>query len=109
GATTEDLVIGEGQYGIGGRDSRSHADIGSIEKFSAPGWQCGLSIVGGIIRADKDLVEIAMGGASAAVNADLAGDVAATNVGLGGGIYYAELAGVGLAAIFRALHEDLRS
>src|SRR5205085_12082420 len=56
-----------------------------------------------------DLVDVAVAGARAAVNADLAGDVAAADVGLGGGIHNAELAGVGLAAIFRALHEDLRS
>src|SRR5205823_681159 len=87
---------------------RSHPDIGSIEKSSAPSWQCCLRVIAGIVGPNKDLVEIAMGGASAAVDADLAGDVATADVGLGGGVYHAELAGVGLAAIFRALHEDLR-
>src|SRR5205085_11033572 len=67
----KDFVIGERQRGIGETDASRHAYVSSIHVGSAV-----LRVVERIVRSDKDLIQVAVAGATAVIHFDLAGDVA---------------------------------
>src|SRR5438477_5909415 len=68
---TKDLVVSERECGIRETHARGHAHISSVYEAATV-----IRVVSGIVRAHKDLVEVAVTCATAPVNLDLAGDVA---------------------------------
>src|SRR5438445_1377929 len=68
---TEDFVVSERECGTRETHARGHAHVGSVYEAATV-----IRVVGGIVRAHKDLVEVPVTCATAPVHLDLAGDVA---------------------------------